>query len=76
MAKAMSVQGIPAFPEHAQVRFRAQLIGALLEEAYDDVLRVKLCREQVDLLASGHFPCGWEVSSAEDFPDKAVIIVY
>ena len=76
VAKALSVAGIPEFPAHAVTSLKSQLIGALMEEAYDDVLSVTLCREQAQLLVEGYFPCGWEVASAEDFPDKAVILVF
>ena len=76
MAKAMSVPGIPEFPAHAKTELRSQMLGALLEEAFDDVLRITLCREQVDLIVDGHFPCGWDVASADDFPEKATLLVY
>ena len=66
----------PEFPAHAVTSLKSQLIGALMEGAYDDVLSVTLCREQAQLLVEGYFPCGWEVASAEDFPDKAVILVF
>ncbi|MFN0018896.1 MAG: hypothetical protein ACKVP0_11600 [Pirellulaceae bacterium] len=74
--EAMKAPGIPAFPQRAKDWLQGQLIGALLEAEFDDCARVTLGREQIAVLQSGHFPCGWYCRAAEDFPEKSPIIVY
>lgn len=74
--RALTTPGTPTFPQPAKDWLNGLLVGALMEESYDDCVRVTLFRDLVSILRVGHFPCGWYCRAAQDFPDRAPIIVY
>jgi hypothetical protein len=53
-----------------------QLLGACMESEYDDYYSFYHFRKDVDLYFAGHFPCGWELSSPEEFPDRSTRIFF
>lgn len=64
------------FPEQAQGWIQSQILSGLMELAYRDCFEVKLFTYQLGLYSVGHFPCGWDVRSPDDFPTNAQIVVY
>ncbi|WP_010587904.1 hypothetical protein [Schlesneria paludicola] len=76
VAHSMKTPGIPPFPSPAKDWMNGILIGAFMEEEYEDCINVTLYRDLVDVLIDGHFPCGWYCRAAADFPLASPIIVY
>jgi hypothetical protein len=68
--------GAPPLTPRATEWIQSQLVGALLECCYADVADVRLSRNQMDLYVAGHFPCGWTVGAPEEFPARAILLVY
>jgi hypothetical protein len=76
VVRATCGTGIPDFPDSAKEWLQAILIGAFMEEEFQDDIAVDLFRQLTDLLCAGRFPCGWYCRAAEDFPEKSPMMVF
>lgn len=64
------------FRVHVLRYLQSLLVGALLEEAFDNCAAPRVLRKSVEAYNEGAFACGWYVEAPDQFPDKASLLIY
>ena len=76
VCQVIEAKRIPHLSDAFINHLRSQVIGAMLEDSFDDVFHSTLFRQQIAFYNLGRFPCGMTVNAVSDFPSAVQYLVF
>ncbi|VTR99038.1 hypothetical protein [Tuwongella immobilis] len=68
---------LPKTPQPITNIIMSHISGSLIECEYRDCApEIQLFNTLLKYYEKGHFPCGWVCNHEDDFPDKAIIVLW